>query len=74
MLLPEIENNPQPGGRGDMIRQMRDSSKDWMFALFLKLSARRDSRFHDSLSHKSERREGTRQAWAREEVGVDQMT
>ena len=29
MFLPEVENNPQPGGRGDMIRQMRDRGKEY---------------------------------------------
>jgi hypothetical protein len=29
MFLPEVENNPQPGGRGDMIRLMRSSGKEY---------------------------------------------
>jgi hypothetical protein len=29
MFLPEVENSPQPGGRGDMIRQMRNSGKEY---------------------------------------------
>jgi hypothetical protein len=29
MFLPEVENNSQPGGRGDMIRLMRDSGKEY---------------------------------------------
>jgi hypothetical protein len=29
MFLPEVENSPQPGGRGDMILQMRTSGKEY---------------------------------------------
>jgi len=29
MFLPEVENHPQPGGRGDMIRLMRESGKEY---------------------------------------------
>ena len=29
MFLPEVENHPQPGGRGDMIRMMRESGKEY---------------------------------------------
>jgi hypothetical protein len=29
MFLPEVESNSQPGGRGDMIRLMRDSGKEY---------------------------------------------
>jgi alkylhydroperoxidase family enzyme len=29
IFLPEVENNPQPGGRGDMIRLMQNSGKEY---------------------------------------------
>ena len=29
MFLPEVENHPQLGGRGDMIRQMRSAGKEY---------------------------------------------
>jgi alkylhydroperoxidase family enzyme len=29
MFLPDVENNSQPGGRGDLILQMRDSGKEY---------------------------------------------
>jgi alkylhydroperoxidase family enzyme len=29
MFLPDVENNSQPGGRGDLIRQMRSSGKEY---------------------------------------------
>jgi len=29
MFLPEVESNSQPSGRGDMIRLMRDSGKEY---------------------------------------------
>ena len=29
MYLPEVETHPQPGTRGDMIRQMRSSGKEY---------------------------------------------
>jgi hypothetical protein len=29
MFLPEVENNSQPGGRGDMISLMRNSGKEY---------------------------------------------
>jgi hypothetical protein len=29
MFLPDVERNSQPGGRGDMIRLMRDSGKEY---------------------------------------------
>ena len=29
MFLPEVEKNPQPGGRGDMIRLMQNSGKEY---------------------------------------------
>jgi hypothetical protein len=29
MFLPEVEKNPQPGGRGDLLRLMRDSGKEY---------------------------------------------
>lgn len=29
MFLPEVEKNWRPGSRGDMIRQMRDSGKEY---------------------------------------------
>ncbi len=29
MFLPGVENNPQPGGRGDLIRQMREAGKEY---------------------------------------------
>ena len=29
MFLPQVENSPQSGGRGDLIRQMRDSGKEY---------------------------------------------
>ena len=29
MFLPEVENHPQPRGRGDMIRTMREAGKEY---------------------------------------------
>jgi len=29
MFLPEVENHPQPSARGDMIRMMRESGKEY---------------------------------------------
>lgn len=29
MFLPEVENNPQPSGRGDLLRMMRESGKEY---------------------------------------------
>ncbi len=29
MFLPDVENNSQPGGRGDLIRQMREAGREY---------------------------------------------
>ena len=29
MFLPDVETNPQPGGRGDLIQAMREAGKEY---------------------------------------------